>query len=227
MVNNCTIIDHIFGNACPLCGVPGYGFCAACRATLPYNDAACPRCAVPRAHSIPAEICCPDCRRRPPAFDRVRAPLRYEHPLDQLVGRFKDHGELQVGRLLAGLMPGPPGGTPGPDLVVPVPASAARLRERGFNQAAELARHVAQRHALPWSTALLHRRAARRDQRGLGRSARLRNVSGVFDCSGSAPPRVVLVDDVLTTGATAQAASEALRRAGAVEIEVWVLARTP
>jgi len=114
-----------------------------------------------------------------------------------------------------------------PQLLLPVPATAARLRERGFNQAAELARRLALRLGIPWRTGHLLRIREADHQQGLSAPQRRRNMRGAFACRGRLPARVALIDDVITTGATAQAASAALKGAGVEWVEVWAVARTP
>jgi ComF family protein len=118
-----------------------------------------------------------------------------------------------------------PGPTPG--LVVPVPLFPRRLRERGFNPAAILARAVARECRAPLSTRALHRRRDTPSQTGLERRARQRNVAGAFRCEGRVQEVVWLVDDVVTTGATLSACARALRPAGARRIVALCVARTP
>jgi len=117
-----------------------------------------------------------------------------------------------------------------PDWIVPVPLAPSRLAERGYNQAWELARRVGRALDRPASAAWLQRTATREAQAGLDRAARQRNLRGVFSLKPGHPlagRRVALVDDVLTTGATAAEATRALLAAGAAEVAVWALARTP
>ncbi|MCB1773969.1 MAG: ComF family protein [Gammaproteobacteria bacterium] len=228
MVNNWPIIDHLFGASCPLCAVPGAAICPACHANLPFNRHACRRCALPLPREAPPASLCAACLRDPPGFDAVTAPLLYTHPVDDLVARLKYRHELFVGRILADVLSGFVNtGRDMPDVLVPVAASANRLRSRGFNQAAEIARHLGKQCRLPVASDLLRRRDSAHTQRGLGRRARRGNIRGVFECRQQPPGHVALVDDVMTTGATANEASRVLRRAGATRIDVWVVARTP
>ncbi|MGD8958044.1 MAG: ComF family protein [Chromatiaceae bacterium] len=173
-------------------------------------------------------ILCGDCLSQAPAFDRALAPLLYQFPVDGLVAGFKYHHRLHWGRILGDLLAdhlaqnaAPPG------LLLPVPATAARLRERGFNQAAELARRLSLRLGIPWRTGLLLRIREAVHQQGLSGPQRRRNMRGAFACRGRLPARVALIDDVITTGATAGAASAALKDAGVEWVEVWAVARTP
>lgn len=226
MVNIWSIFAQMTDDGCPLCGRPGDGICTACRGALPRNHHPCPRCALPMP--APTGVPCADCQRRPPHFDVAIAPLLYLSPVDDLLAGFKYHQRLSYGRLLGGLLGDAlQRSDPGPTLLLPMPAHAERLRERGFNQAAELARHLARRLGIAWDTRSLRRVGSQPPQRGLGRAARRRNLRDAFQCDLALPAHVALIDDVITTGASADMASRVLRRAGAQRIEVWAVARTP
>ena len=228
MVNIWPIIDHIGGGRCPLCNHPGQRLCAACAAALPHNHHPCPGCALPLPLDVPAGVYCAECQAWTPKFDRVIAPLVYETPVDELVARFKYHHQLHLGPLLAGIVAAATRReTAGVDLLLPVPLSAARFRERGFNQAAELVRCLTRGNGIPWTAGRLIRTRDDGHQQTLGRRSRQRNVRGVFAVRGDLPARVALVDDVVTTGATADAASRVLKTAGVEWVEVWAVARTP
>jgi ComF family protein len=231
MVYIWSILEPLLGARCHLCGAPGHGLCDPCRDSLPGNAPACPRCATPIPADLPIDTKCPGCQARPPPFDAAIAPLRYAPPVDDLVSGLKYHGRLELAAPLARRLAEaaaaramPEGG---PIALVPVPMADGRLRERGFNQAAELARLVAHELRIPLALDLLQRPGPADPQRGLARSARRGNVRGAFEARGPVPERLALIDDVVTTGATAAQASLALRRAGARWIEVWAVARTP
>jgi ComF family protein len=210
---------------CLACGerVDGADLCAACRADLPWNRAACARCALPLPAPAPA---CGRCLRAPPPWDAAHAALVYDFPLDRLLPRFKFHGDLAAGRVLADVwchrLP-----ASRPQALLPVPLHRARLRERGYDQALELARRVARACDVPVLADAVHRVRATARQSELAAGARRRNVRGAFAVTGTLPMHVALVDDVMTTGATLRAVATALRRAGVGRIEVWVLARAP
>lgn len=225
------------GARCRLCRakpLPGHSLCQACLDALPRLHTACPRCALPLAGEIPADGLCGECLRDPPAFDSAHVALRYRAPVDQLVSRFKYHHALSDGRLLAGLLADRltqrrQQASPLPQLIVPLPLQARRLRERGFNQAAELARVLSRQSGIPWRSDLLLRHGSEQHQREADRKQRQRNVRHAFACTQQLPAgtRVALVDDVITTGATARAAARCLKQAGADWVEVWAVARTP
>lgn len=221
----------LFPPLCALCGAPGAGdrdLCLACRAALPGNPVACPRCALPLA--APAPTCGP-CLRAPPPFTAALAPFRYGDPLDRLLTRFKFAADLAAGRVLGALLvEAVAASLPPSALLVPMPLHRRRLAERGFNQAWELARMLARETGLGARADLLLRMRPTDPQTGLDAASRRRNVRGAF----VVPPAravqlagrvVVLVDDVVTTGATAAEASRCLIRAGAAAVIVVAVAR--
>ncbi len=227
MVNIWAIIGHLGGEHCPLCQAAGRGLCADCRDALPRNERPCARCALPLPPGAATGAWCADCQRRVPSFDAVVAPLRYLPPVDDLLAGFKYHGRLYLGPLLAQVLGQALRQREPPQLLLPLPAAPRRLRERGFNQAAELTRWLSAHLGLPWQGGALIRTAESERQRGLTRRQRRRNVRGSFACRAELPAHVALVDDVVTTGATAEEACRVLRRAGATRVEVWAVARTP
>ncbi|TVQ88439.1 MAG: ComF family protein [Chromatiaceae bacterium] len=231
----------LFPPTCVLCGAPGsagYDLCPGCRAELPGIDPCCPRCALPFAPGQPPDQPCGRCLRRPPLFSRCRAVFRYEDPLPMLVGGLKFRARTELIRLLGQLMAdafaAPERDRPAPrmpfrpDAIVPVPLHPRRLRERGYNQTLELARILGRRLALPVDHRCCARVRATPPQAALDRRARAANIRGAFRASGAlAGRRLVLLDDVVTTGSTVAELTRTLLAAGCAEIEVWTLARTP
>jgi len=217
-----------------LCSEPAqqrYPLCVACEQELPWLDEQCLRCALP----LPmAGLTCAQCSRRPPAFDQVIAPWHYGFPLDTLISRFKHNSQWPLGRLMAEML----GlnlryrfeeGLPKPDLLLPVPLAGRRLRERGFNQAGMLGRWLAKALSIECDERLLLRTRETPAQQHLDARARRRNLRQAFALASEASlagRHVAVVDDVLTTGATAQAIAQLLRDAGACRIDVYCLART-
>jgi len=213
---------------CGAAGAAGLDLCAACRAELARNQPCCPRCALPLATPAPA---CGACLRAAPPFAAAWAPLRYQHPLDLLETRFKFHADLAAGQVLAALLVAAAqrDAPARPALIVPVPLHTARLRQRGYNQALELARPLARALGLPLRSDLLLRPRATPPQTGLDAAARRRNLREAFALAPAArlPAHVVVFDDVMTTGATLREAARCLRRAGVQRVDVWALARAP
>lgn len=215
---------------CVLCagpGADGLDLCAACRDDCPANATRCAQCALPLPTSATH---CGACLTRPPPFDAAWVPFRYAHPLDLVEARFKFHGDLAAGRVLAGLLTAaarvdaPPSL---PDLIVCVPLHASRLRERGYNQALELARPLASTLGLPLAADALVRTRATAAQTGLDGDERRRNLRDAFTVrEGIAlPAHVAVFDDVMTTGSTLGECARVLRRAGVQRVDVWALAR--
>lgn len=161
-------------------------------------------------------------------FDAAFAPYRYEFPLVELIHRFKYGGQIAIGRILGTLLARrlAERGRPGVDAIVPVPLHAAREAKRGYNQAREIAMFAAKLAGIPLEDRIVRRTRATVEQTALPAAARRLNLRGAFEVRASSVPlRVAIVDDVLTTGATAEALALALRRAGCSYIEVWTVAR--
>ena len=211
---------------CGECGDDALDLCPACMRALPWNRCACPSCAIP----LPAPaVACGTCLQRPPPLTLVHAACVYASPLDRLLPRFKFHHDLAAGRLLAQLMAEACVVVPRPDALVPIPLHRARLRQRGYDQALELAKPLAHALQLPLLDDLLLRTRATAPQSELDAVARRRNLRNAFAVRSHRPlpAHVVLVDDVMTTGATLHAAGQALRRAGVARVDAWVCARVP
>jgi len=219
---------------CPLCGGAAAGglLCAGCAADITHSmRAAGPRCAR-CALRLPAGMRrCPDCARLAPAYERVIAAFDYEPPYDSLIGRYKAERRYGLSTALAQLLAqatARAGGLPAGTLLVPIPSSAASLRRRGFNPAAELAAGLAARLRLPVRRGMLRRVREGPRQAAGNRQARRQGARGLFHCAQPlAGCQVGLVDDVMTTGSTVDAATRALLRAGAATVTVLVAARTP
>ena len=234
--------------ACGDRGGDGIDLCAACMATLPWNASACLRCAIPlpgpllgagggggagsgRDCSQVCGACLPRAAGtvRPAPLTEVHAACVYAAPVDRQLLRFKFHHDLAAGGLLAQLMAQALVTVPRPEALLPVPLHRARLRQRGYDQALELARPLAHALGLPLLDGVLRRVRATAAQSQLDASQRRRNLRQAFALpAGSAlPAHVALVDDVMTTGATLHAAALTLRRAGVQRVDAWVCARVP
>jgi ComF family protein len=221
----------LFPPRCRLCGAApaaGSALCQGCLDDLPWLESGCIRC----AHPLPAsgdERWCGACLKRPPAFDAATALLHYHAPADYLIQRLKFSGELAIAPVLARLLAGKIAArtAPLPELLLPVPLHRARLHERGFNQATELARHLGRRLTVPVDHRLCRRNRHTPPQSLTPPGQRRRNLRGAFGLSGElTAAHVAIVDDVLTTGHTADELAGVLRRAGAGYVEVWVIARS-
>jgi predicted amidophosphoribosyltransferase len=205
---------------CPGCDrAPGPRLCLACTAGLPAITFPCTRCGSPRQAA--AAICGSCLDDGIPGVASLTVRWAYRDRLAALVGDCKASEDLAAGLALAALLPGP---LPAVDVVTPIPPSPGR--RGGPHLGTLLARQVARRSDLPLRR-LLRLGALAADQHRLGAGDRQRNVKGLFTCPRPSPPQVLLVDDILTSGATIQAAARALRAAGATSIHVLCLARTP
>lgn len=229
-----TLLDLLLPPRCLACGVEisaADGLCPACWSELrllapPW----CRCCGFPLPHAFADAPLCGPCAEQPPGFDRARAALRYDARSSRIILGFKRGGRLdgvpvfarwmaQAGEeLLADA-----------DLILPVPLHRWRLLTRGFNQSAVLAQRIARLTGRPWAPALLERHQATVSQQGLGARQRVTNITAAA-FRVPRPERidgakVLLIDDVLTTGATIAACAAVLRRAGATRVDALALAR--
>ena len=193
---------------------------------MPRIPMPCPQCALP----TPAGTPCGHCLAHPPPFARAVAAFAYAFPVDRLLQRLKYGGALPLahwaGDALATAVVAAGAHDGLPDVMVALPLAAARQRERGFNQAQEIAREVARVVRRPLEPLLVRCRATA-PQASLPWSARQGNVRGVFACPVAvAGRRIAVVDDVMTTGATLAEAARTLLQRGAADVHVWVVART-
>lgn len=222
------VLNLLLPRSCLLCGDTAQSaLCAGCAADLlRLASPVCSICAAPLVTPAPR---CADCLRDPPAYDATHAALRYAFPLDRLVQHLKFGGRHAFHRLASAdffaacLLAGP---HPDGDIIVPVPLSRVRLRERGFNQALEIARPLARALDLPLDTHALVRARDTPPQSRLPWRVRHRNVRHAFACTEDfAGKTVIVVDDVMTTGATLDAVARTLKANGAVRVVNWVVAR--
>ena len=205
--------------------------CIDCVARFAAPAPRCGRCGLRLA--LPAAAC-GACLRDPPPFEHTVCVADYGFPWDALIAAFKFRGRPELAAVLAGRMHAAVAASavPPPQCLLPVPLAPARLAERGYNQAWELARRLGRSLGVSTDAGLLWRPADQAHQADLNRAERQRNLRSAFmtdprrrgELQGR---RVALVDDVMTTGATAREAAAALLRGGAAAVDVWVVARTP
>ena len=229
------VLDLVLPPVCMACRRPvdrPHGLCGACWARLqPIERPYCERLGIPFGFDLGEGALSAEAIATPPVFDRARAAVLYEDVARDLVHGLKYHDRTELVKLI-GRMTARAGRDlyPGADLIVPMPLHRRRLWTRKFNQAALIAREVGRISGLPVETMALIRVKATRPQVGLNERERAENVRGAFRVATAhravvEGKRVVLVDDVLTTGATVSAATRALKRAGAVRVDVLTFAR--
>ncbi|MEE8428752.1 MAG: ComF family protein [Gammaproteobacteria bacterium] len=219
----------LFPPTCALCdgaSYQGLDLCNGCYRDLPRIRQACTRCAAPISLTG-RSLVCGNCQRKPPCFQGATAPFQYQQPLVYLIHQLKFARQLSIARLLGRLMIEHFANWPGlPDCLIPVPLHPKRLRERGFNQAMEISRVLGKGLNVP-----VLKRSCRRVRCTVAQSLlpvkkRRANVRNAFQVHGSLKEQhVAIVDDVLTTGNTANELARCLISAGAKRVEVWVVAR--
>jgi ComF family protein len=225
--------DLVLPPRCPGCGEIVDGddrFCAACFGQLHFlGPPQCACCGDPLVHDAGADAQCGACLAEPPPYARARAALAYGGPARRVVLALKHGRQLHLARLMAQAMRRAAGPLPPDALIVPVPSHRWRLWRRGFNQAALLARQLARQGRHDLAVDALERVKPTPLTRGLTRKQRQQNVQGAFRVARPELVKgraIVLVDDVMTTGATVSACAAKLKRAGARHVEVLTFAKT-
>jgi len=198
--------------------------CEACERELPSGASACPRCAL--AGSGNAE--CGACLADPPHFDASCAAFTYAYPVDALIQALKYGGQLALAGWFAHKLQQRIGQAAGVDLIVPLPLHPARLAERGFNQAAEIAKALSRLSGVAMDAQLARRVRNTAPQTALPWRERTANMRQAFSCERDlAGLSVAVIDDVMTTGATLNEFARTLKKSGAARVRNWVVARTP
>lgn len=247
------IQDYLLPPTCILCGNPGYDsrdICNSCYLQLPRNNLCCYRCAeilelpatapvqpcptIPaqhpsgasRAKQLPA-VLCGRCLSRRPAFDETVAPFIHQGAVRHLIGALKFGASYKNARLLGILLADHLKQTAEqPDLIIPVPLHKTRYRQRGFNQAIEIARTVAKELQIPLDLASCKRHRDTPHQTRLPAKKRRKNLKNAFSIIKPIHARhIAILDDVMTTGSTAHELACVLKKAGASRVDVWVCAR--
>ena len=224
------VLDFALPPRCGGCGAiveEVDSFCAECWRNLEFlGPGGCSRCGLPlKATDI--EICAA-CLAKPPRLDRIRAAVAYDHISRSIAMRLKYGRKVALARTMSRYMQPLVGDLPADALFVPVPLHRLRLWQRGFNQSAIVARELSRRTGVPLALDALRRTRATPPLRGLNMRQRRRTVAGAFTAVSNAELRgrtVVLIDDVLTTGSTANACARVLKKAGAARVDLISWAR--
>ena len=205
--------------------------CEPCYKSLPINELACSRCAIPLPVGTPASSVCGQCLQHAPPYDRCIALWQYQAPADYFILRLKFNQKLMYARLMAELFAAHlskiyANQEDKPEVVIPVPLHPTRMRERGFNQAAEIAKVMALRLHIPLLLHACQRAKNTLPQSELPANQRQQNVKGAFQVKpGLLPHHVAIVDDVMTTGHTVGEMTKTLKNVGVKVVDVWVCAR--
>jgi ComF family protein len=226
IVNNRLNIMHaLFAQRCLLCGAASdRDLCPPCHDSLPHlRSHHCIVCALPLATAG----VCGACLSNPPAFDRTIAAASYAFPIDALLHSLKYESKLVLAAVLADLLTARISPEGLPDFILAMPLHPAKLRERGFNQALEIARRISKTTGVELLPLASRRINDTRSQTGLPWKEREKNIRGAFTCdTDMSGKRIAIVDDVMTTGATINELAKALRKGEAGHVSAWVVART-
>ncbi|MCX7185219.1 MAG: ComF family protein [Nitrosospira sp.] len=214
-----------FRKHCLLCGASGNDdLCTPCRNSLPYLPFdRCPVCALPAA----GRLVCGACLAYPPAFTHTVAAVSYAFPIDAMIHSLKYRANLAMAPILADLLAAQIDQVIFPDFIIPMPLHPVRLRERGFNQALEIARCIAKKTGIALLPDVCKRIKNTVSQTGLPWKEREKNIRGAFACEMDLTGKhIAVLDDVMTTGATLNELTRVLHACRAVKVSGWVVART-
>jgi len=224
-------LSLLLPQVCQLCGdITGgsnVGLCRACHDALPSMPLGCMRCANPLSSSNKSDkLLCGHCLKQPPAYDDTIALFPYQQPIDSLVQALKFRHQLNHGLLLAKLMARHLADKQASaDCIIPVPLHSTRLRQRGFNQALELARPISKKLNIPIDSHSCRRRHDTQSQSSLPLDQRKQNVRYAFVVKPCRYEHVAIVDDVMTSGHTVNALATALKHQGVKKVSVWTCCR--
>jgi len=229
------LIRLVYPPRCLLCASPGHNgadLCQHCQQSLPFNQTACIACALPLPANISVGASCGRCQKKPPRYDQAFSVFSYEQPVIWLIQQLKFNEKLAHARLLGELIAESACVSKLAELedacILPVPLHKKRLRQRGFNQSIELARGVSKKTGWPMELHRVQRVRETSAQTGLDAKARRKNIRGAFEVIEALPwKHVVIIDDVVTTGSTANELSRVLKKAGVLRCTALSLARAP
>ncbi len=229
-----TFLHCLLPYTCILCHAPAHSqqdLCHACRIELPILPQSCSRCAKIFTTPLESHLLCGACLQHPPAFDATYALFTYQPPITKLIMELKFHQALVNSRLLGELLADAIQhhwyhNKPLPEMIIPVPLHNKRLRERGFNQAVEMARPIRRLLDIPIDTTTCQRIKYTEPQARLQSEKRHANIKNSFKIMTDLTGRhIAVLDDVITTGGTIEEISKTLKIAGAARIDIWSCAR--
>jgi len=215
---------------CILCAgkdTSGTGICQACIADLARSRYRCPKCALPLTYSTEAN--CSRCQQKPPTYQQCFSCLDYDFPISQLLSQIKHNNHPEWIPALATLMSNqpPPSEITQNAQLIPVPMHRTQLNERGFNQAEILSRHLSKATGITTNCNIVKKVKNTQKQKELSSTQRKRNLAGAFESKPIDGGTFIIIDDVMTTGATVNELTRTLLNQGADRVYIWVLARTP
>lgn len=224
------IQDYLLPPTCILCGNPGCDsrdICYSCYTYLPRNNLCCYRCAEILETPTTAPVLCGRCLSQQPAFDETVAPFIHQGAIRHLITSLKFKAHHKNARLLGMLLAEHLKKTAElPDCILPVPLHKARYRQRGFNQAIEIARTVAKELQIPLDLTSCHRHRDTPHQTDLPAKKRRKNLKNAFSIIKPIHAQhIAILDDVMTTGSTAHELAYCLKKGGVSRVDVWVCAR--
>ncbi|TNF92911.1 MAG: ComF family protein [Gammaproteobacteria bacterium] len=221
------IREQLFPSVCAVCnrhGQTGVEICKPCGHQLPLNHRACHVCALPLKGN--GQLVCGHCLKTPPHFDHTLAPLIYKEPVDKLILDLKFRDKLRHANLLSNLFLDNHKSAERPQLLIPLPLHSSRIRERGYNQALELARVLSNKTGIALDKKSCIRTRSTAPQSSLSMKDRRRNIRNAFSVTSSIQAEhVAIIDDVLTSGHTANELAKVLKKSGVGRVDVWVMAR--
>ncbi len=222
-------LNTLLPSKCVLCRcISDLGFCINCQKLLPWIECACEICAI----HLPHPGICGHCQTQPPAYHDSIIPFRYQSPVSDCIQALKYAEHLSyavaMGKMFSlWLTKNPAQWQQPPDIIVPMPLHRRRITQRGFNQATEIARVLNKQLGIPINHTLLKRVKNTLPQTGLNEKMRRQNMIKAFTGRATrSHPHVALLDDVVTTGSTVNAAAKALLDAGVKRVSVWAIAKT-
>jgi len=219
------ILNSLFKQRCLLCvahNASELGICDACYKDLPWHTVPqCPQCGLTSNGLV-----CGSCLNSPPDFDATHSLFTYDFPLDAMMQHYKYGNMLNLGHIF-GKMLNNKINVDHIDLIIPMPMHPTRLKERGFNQALEIAKIITKNYQKKLDYTTAQRQKYTPPQASLPLKERVKNIKGVFKVSANLNgKRIAIVDDVMTTGASLNELAKTLKNAGAAHVECWVIART-
>lgn len=221
------MLGLIFKTSCILCtsqDAGAHGLCQPCLDELPWHDA--PQC--PQCGTLSNGLTCGNCLHNQPDFDATHALFSYDYPLDRLLQHYKYRESLHLANAFAQLwFDKKTHDYAHIDLIIPMPMHSIRLKQRGFNQALEIAKIISKNANIKLDYTACQRIKFTPPQATLPHKERIKNMRGVFECTKNLSGlNIAVIDDVMTTGASLNELAKTLKQAGAAHVECWVIART-